>query len=118
MTTFKNATPHEISIRTADGGRLTLPASDSPPRLSTRREEVASLRGVVFRKATLGAPEGLPPEVEGTILVVSALVAEHPDLSGRTDLAYPGAPLRDEAGRIVGCDGLCAGPGLARKLEE
>jgi len=54
--------------------------------------------------------------VDGTILIVSALVAEHPSVACRTDLAYPGEAIRDEAGKVIGANGLCAGPGLAAKM--
>ncbi len=52
------------------------------------------------------------------VLVVSALVAEHPSLKHRSDLAYPGLPIFDGEGRIEACNGLCAGPGLADYLDR
>lgn len=45
-------------------------------------------------------------------------MAEHPSVAGRTDLAYPGEAIRDRDGKIVGCRGLCAGPGLAESLRS
>jgi len=67
-------------------------------------------------RSTMGEPTGLPERQEGVILIVSALVAEHPSLAHRTDLASPGEAIRDADGKIVGAKGLCAGPGLAEDM--
>jgi hypothetical protein len=64
----------------------------------------------------MGEPTGLPDPADGVIVIVSALVAEHPSVAHRTDLAYPGEAIRDPDGKIVGAKGLCAGPGLADSL--
>lgn len=51
-----------------------------------------------------GAPIGLPDEEEGTLLVVSKIVADA--APGRSDLVMPDLVVRDDAGRIVACRGL------------
>ena len=58
-----------------------------------------------------GPLRGLPDEVEGTWLLVSAVVAAHPDLHGREDILVPGKLVRDSTGRIVSCRCLKPGQG-------
>jgi hypothetical protein len=44
--------------------------------------------------------------VTDTAFVVSALCAQSPELSGRSDVYTPGEALRDSAGKIIGATGL------------
>lgn len=111
-----NLTPHTVNLHRADGSVLTLAPSAPAPRLATIRRTIALIDGLEVVHTRLGEPEGVPDPREGTIFIVSALVAEHPAVANRTDLAYPGMAVRDDAGRVVGAQGICAGPGLARKL--
>lgn len=113
-----NMTPHPIHIHTEDGEVLTIEPSGTVPRLTPSREAVGQIDGISVVRTTLGEPEGLPEPQEGSILVVSALVAEHQSVAARSDLAYPGEAIRDSGGRIIGCRGLCAGPGLAHRLRS
>lgn len=55
---------------------------------------------------------GLPEAAPGVFLVVSAPVASHPSLVGRSDILVPNRILKDQAGRIVGCESLKPGPGV------
>jgi len=93
-----------------------MPPDGPAPRLTTERESLGQLGGIGMVRTTMGSPEGLPPFDDGTVLIVSALVAEHPSLVHRVDLAYPGEALRDVDGKIIGAKGLCAGPALAAWL--
>lgn len=131
---FLNLTPHPITI--IDGNyEITLPVDGPAPRLAVDRVELGTIVAdhypvsrmgdaelgafqCAIVRSTMGEPIGLPEPQDGVVLVVSALVAEHPSLSHRTDLAYPGEAVRDDEGRIVGCRGLCAGLGLADKLRQ
>lgn len=109
---FINMTPHPLNI-----SGTHIPVGELPtPRLEVTREQLGELGGFSMVRSTMGAPTGLPEEQEGVVLIVSALVAEHPSVAHRGDLAYPGEAIRDENGRIVGAKGLCAGPGLARRM--
>ena len=115
---FLNLTPHDLCI--VNGGRSVHLSVDGPaPRLEVLRESLGILQmentevGIV--RSTMGKPLGLPDPQQGIILIVSALVAEHPVVAHRIDLAYPGEAIR-ENGKIVGAHGLCAGPGLASAL--
>jgi len=112
---FLNLTPHPLTILSGDVATL-IPVSGPAPRLAVERESLGTLGEFPIVRSTMGAPTGLPESEEGTILIVSALVAEHPSVASRQDLAYPGEAVRDADGKITGARGLCAGPGLAAKL--
>ena len=136
---FLNLTPHTITI--VEGEQSTVYPVDGPaPRLAVAREALGSVpdssgpgeynhcgqmivEGLLVQcprisvvRSTMGEPTGLPEPQDGVIVIVSALVAEHPSVASRTDLAYPGEAIRDADGKIVGAKGLCAGPGLAEFL--
>jgi len=126
---FKNFTGHELSIH--DGSFVMLartvtvyPVAGPANRLEVDREQLGSLAvdGTTTEHAVvrsvMGSPTGLPKEVEDTILIVSAEVAEHPSIAARQDIAYPGSAIRDAAGKVIGAEGLCAGPGLAAKMRQ
>jgi len=113
---LRNYTPHPLSVLDAAGAATAMPVFGPAPRLAVSRESLGDLGGFPVVRSTMGAPEGLPDPEPGVVFIVSALVAEAaPD---RGDLAYPGEAVRDEAGRVVGCRGLCAGPGLAGRLRR
>lgn len=112
---FLNLTPHPITI--VEGERSTLHPVDGPsPRLAVECEPLGQIGGISIVQSTMGDPTRLPDPREGVVLIVSALVAEHPSVASRTDLAYPGETIRDSDGNIIGAKGLCAGPGLAAAL--
>jgi len=50
-----------------------------------------------------GEVTGLPPTKEGTVYIVSGLVAQQ---APRDDVFSPGPLVRDNQGRVVGCTGL------------
>lgn len=117
---FKNLTPHAVNVRRLDGTFLDIPASGNVARVEAKRTEMAPVDGIAVRMTTFGALTGLPAPQAGTIYIVSALVAQHKAAKRRvpvyddggmivsydTDVLVPGESIRDEAGRIVGCDGL------------
>lgn len=114
---FVNLTPHPITL--VEGEQSTLYPVDGPaPRLAVEREALGKIGDISIVRSTMGEPAGLPEPQEGVIVIVSALVAEHPSVSTRTDLAYPGEAIRADDGKIVGAKGLCAGPGLAESLRS
>jgi hypothetical protein len=114
---FVNLTPHAITI--VEGESSTSYPVDGPaPRLAVERESLGQIGGISVVRSTMGEPTGLPEQQDGVIIIVSALVAEHPSVASRTDLAYPGEAIRDTDGKIVGAKGLCAGPGLAESLRS
>jgi len=61
-------------------------------------------------KKALGAIEGLPEPIEGTIYIVSLAVASEAWKAKRLDVYCSGDAVRDSTGRVVGCIGLGANP--------
>lgn len=109
---FLNFTPHPITIVEGEQS-IVYPVDGPAPRLAVEREALGCIGGISVVRSTMGSPTGLPEPADGVVLIVSALVAEHPSVAYRSDLAYPGEAIRDAGGKIVGARGLCAGPGLA-----
>lgn len=107
-----NRTPHAITIPSSLGA-YTLPAPIDPndiARVDTTTEALPPVDGMPMMRTTWHCIVGLPGYVDGTYHVVSALVAEMAAALGRmvSDLLVPGAQIRDEAGRIIGCAGFTA----------
>lgn len=123
-----NLTPHTINIyRVADlvelgkpgSNQWGLPYGDAPqpirvlpsegtpataPRVAVNHVPAGAVDGVPCWRAEFGQPYNLPAPVEGTVYIVSALVASAaPD---RKDLATVLGGVKDTAGRICGCVGL------------
>lgn len=111
MTTVINLTPHAISTADADGNIVaTYPPSGVVARCAPPKavDTVVKIDGisVVDVPATPGPVVDLPDPVAGTFLVVSAMVANHPDVVGRPDVLAPGTgpddnAVRNEKGHIV-----------------
>jgi hypothetical protein len=100
-----NCTPHPLAIH-ANGEVIDLKPTGICPRLTPVRTTLPDTDGIPTCRTVMGAVVGLPDAVEGTYLIVSGLVlAACPD---RTDLRSPGEAVRDAAGKIIGCLGLCA----------
>ena len=100
-----NCTPHQLNVHTG-GQVLTLPPSGVTPRLAPCRSARPDTEGIETVHTELGSVQGLPDPVEGTFLIVSALVlGACPE---REDLRSPGEAVRDASGVIVGCKGLCS----------
>jgi len=112
---FKNLTPHLITIR-CDGADLVLYPEAEPARL----EEVESASPALHRydgdETPIGVRQieygdeitGLPARERDTVLITSLLVAQRARALGRGDVYCPGALVRDEGGRPIGCVGLRA----------
>jgi hypothetical protein len=123
MMDIINATPHAINIYVADTDTLPDPApapdrtiapSGTLARAAQTRADVGEIDGVPVGTSVFGAVEGLPAPVAGTWFVVSGLVlAAAPD---RPDLLAPARPVRDGAGRVVGCRAFDTTPAGARAL--
>jgi len=113
-----NMTPHPLNIHLETGEVVTLQPEGVTPRLGVEREELGHVNGIPVVRSTMGAPQGLPEQRRDTVIIVSALVAEHPALANRIDLACPGEAIRNENGQVVGCRGLCAGQGMAARMRK
>lgn len=102
-----NLTPHALTILPLAGEAITLPPSGAVARVTTARAVVATLDGgIEVFTTTFGEVVGLPAPREGETFIVSALVAGHPSLRGRTDVLSPGELVRGPDGQPVGCRGL------------
>lgn len=123
-----NLTPHTINIyQVTDlveigkpgSNQWALPYGDAPqpirvipsegtpataPRVGVNHVPAGAVAGVPLFRAAFGEVYNLPAPVEGTIYIVSALVANAaPD---RKDLATVLGGVKDTAGRVCGCVGL------------
>jgi len=107
--TLVNLTPHPIGL-SVDGVITTIPTSGTVARVSTTLgAQCDTLHGLpVFLPPTFGPVEGLPEAQEGTVFIVSLLVASALQAAGafRTDVVCPGTgpqdgAVRDEQGRIL-----------------
>lgn len=108
-----NLTPHMVNVR-VEGGHglggweLDIPASGQVARCEETRETIKSesvYTDLPVSRIAYGTVTGLPEPEESVVYVVSALVAQQ--VTHRTDVVIPGPAIRDNSGRIVGCEGLC-----------
>lgn len=102
---IQNLTPHAITV-----GSITLLPSGTVARVGTVRTAIApvvtDLGSFPAYTVAPGDITDLPDYDGATVFVVSAMVRCHPAVSHRDDLASPGLLVRDNAGNIVGADGL------------
>ena len=100
-----NLTPHAINFVREDGSPiLTVEPSGSLARVSVHTETTGEIAGIPATKSVYGKVEGLPEPEEGTIYIVSSLVAGR--VPERKDVFIPNESVRDEKGRIIGCKSL------------
>lgn len=103
MKKLQNLTPHPIVI---NGHTIH---SSGVARVKQETNEVGYIE-TEFGRIPITVTElssnvlNLPEPVEGVFLIVSAIVRQA--LPDRPDLASPSGLIRDEAGRIVGCESL------------
>jgi hypothetical protein len=103
---IRNLTPHVLNLQ-----GLTPLQSEGLVRVAETRAVVGELDGIQLITKTFGEVEGLPAPEQGTLLIVSALAAQAAWATGRIDVACPGDPIRDDAGRVIGAASLCVAPG-------
>ena len=101
-----NLTPHAISFVTEDGTHiLTIEPSGALARVSARTEKTgAVINGIPVTRTVYGIVEGLPEPKDGTIYLVTSIVAAR--CHDREDVFIPNESVRDEQGRIIGCKSL------------
>lgn len=108
-----NKTPHVLNLIMEDGAKISLEPVLPTPRVSSSSVKTASytitdsegIEHIVIREAPqFGEVVDLPEPKEGTIFIVSMLVAAR--AANRTDLVSPGRQIRNEAGQVIGCAGL------------
>ena len=99
-----NCTPHDLNIAQMDGQVLTIKPCGIVPRCKSTEELDHTIGMIAVTKQHLGDVEGLPEEIPGVHFIVSRLVASA--ASNREDLLVPGALVRDDKGKVIGCNGL------------
>lgn len=101
---FINLTPHEINIYSGETLIKTVPASGTVARRKQWEGILGTIDGITITKQFFGAVQGVPDREEGVAYIVSRIVADA--LTFRDDLFIPGPMVRDENGRVIGCQGL------------
>ena len=103
---LKNYTPHNVVVIN-EATKIVIP-SDGIARVTETKTITPSIDvdGVIIETfiSSFGEVENLPPQEEGVMVIVSAMVASA--AKNRDDLLVPGELVRDAAGNIVGCRSL------------
>ena len=108
MVKIKNLTPHEVCFMLEDGKVYSIPPSGTVARCEVKRERVGflSVDGIKIpvNDTAFGQIENLPEPEEGTVYIVSSIVAQAVAATAphRTDIFIVDDTVRDEKGRIVG----------------
>lgn len=105
-----NLTPHPVNIKTGLGDMLDIAPSGTVARVMEVREGRGYIRDIDITQVHYDARNitGLPEPSPNAIYIVSTMVlAACPH---RSDVFAPGAPIRDDNGRIIACDGLSCTP--------
>lgn len=105
-----NMTPHALSIYDMDKENVvaTIPSSGMV-RVTETVSVLSDGEGEVPLIEVLRNPyqlEGLPEEVPGRVVIVSDITYQAAKPLGRKDLVKVGPAVRDDSGRIIGCQGL------------
>ena len=112
---FVNLTPHDITIVQDGDVVATIPKSGNVARCATERNVVGTISvdgvEIPMTEVVLGEVAGLPEPNEGTAYIVSLAVATRASQDGRVDdIFVPDDTVRDEDGRIIGCQALARQP--------
>lgn len=101
-----NLTPHPVYIYSPDGNTLVKEVQPSGVvcRCQQRMVPLLQLGCVVIARQEFGDIDSLPDPKEGTLYIVSKMVAEN--CPQRYDLVMPGPTIRDVSGQTIGCRGL------------
>lgn len=110
-----NLTPHSINIV----GGPTFEPSGEVARISSTNESAGEMviNGEVIPLITqqFGEIVGLPEEREGVLFIVSSLIFAQ---TNRKDLLVPGEQVRDDQGRVIGCQSFQVREGTEEVSEE
>lgn len=102
---IKNLTPHAITFVGEDNSPImVIEPSGQLARVSCKTEVTGSIMGIPTTETVYGDVEGLPTPKNGTIYIVSSLVAQR--CKDRNDVFIPNESIRDDKGRIIGCRSL------------
>lgn len=118
---IKNLTPHQITVAGYEIAPEGVPARCEEESIKRGFIPSAALGGekrIPVVQKRFGAIHGLPDEQPGTIFIVSLVVAQEAWNRGRTDVFTPADPIRDAAGRIIGCASLGGNPGAVGREKD
>lgn len=109
-----NLTPHDITVQMADSDEsFTIAPSGVVARCKTEYTTPAQVvaGGDTFniRERYFNEPQDLPDPQEGTLYIVSRIVAEA-CANVRNDLLMVDGVIRDEKGRPIGCEAFARWP--------
>jgi len=93
-----NLTPHAINLMVNGETEVIEPSGDIA-RVSMDSEQIAG-GDIPICAVSFGEIENLPAPTEGTIFIVSSMVAQ---AALRPDVVAPHDLVRDSQGRIIGC---------------
>lgn len=103
-----NLTPHALTFISGENNmeRYIVEPSGIIARVSSHTEGIGSITTddgftIPLTTTVFGEVENLPSPEEGTIYVVSSLVAGR--VPERKDVYIPNESIRDDKGRIIGC---------------
>jgi hypothetical protein len=106
--TFRNLTPHEVTLCIDGGQNITYPVDGPPPRVTTientdgfLHDDVNDLDVEVVVRSLSSTVTDLPAPKPGVILIVSRMTCEAK--SQRTDLVYPEGIVRSPDNTPIGC---------------
>lgn len=98
-----NCTPHAIQL---NGGTTFLP-SGNISRVSSKHVVKGAINGIPFYEVQFGEVIGLPDEKDGTLYIVSSIVAS---ATKRKDVIVPATghkeAIRNDKGQIVSVPGF------------
>jgi hypothetical protein len=100
---IKNMTSHAINLL-IDGMYVEYPPTGVVPRIATIEADIDGCYPFAAVKVLYGDIQDLPEPEDNVILIVSKMCCDA--RPNRPDLWYPTRLVRDEGGRIVGCDAL------------
>lgn len=101
-----NLTPHDVNVVAEDGSPIaTFPSKGIARAAQQDVPVVTNNAGVEIVRTQFGATVDLPAPEEGKLFIVSIITVSAARAEGRPtdDLLITSTPVRDEAGRIVGC---------------
>lgn len=102
-----NLTPHAINFVNNDGSPiLTVEPSGQLARVTAKTVTLDTvplgrINGIPVTTTEYSEVTGVPEPKEGTIYIVSSLVAQR--CRDRRDIFIPNESVRDDKGRIIGC---------------
>lgn len=101
-----NLTPHELNVYEKGKLVLTLPKATDALRCIQEDVVVGEVNSITIRKVVYTDLIDPPPELEETMYIVSLPCAKAAAVIGRKDFLAVGPGIRDDAGRIIGANGL------------